>query len=611
VDRFEITGTVSTRAWKPKGIWKRLKDGLASKFGGAADAIKEAYAVVTATIDENLEAKDAYGLHHEVTDDGKVILNKFALAKAVADLAANKTLTAEQKAEAKAHLLKHYRELEEEPPLSLIQGEISILDASISELKPEDIPVAPGVDIEAIKAGDDDPLEVVVSVSAGKSKRGWNYTGESLKQIVDYVNENTLSGFLGHQKPEDVDNQFPTPVTHWVGAIWDPRAPVKDKAGRIIGYGKAYFRGVVDKVAADLKRWIRSKRVTQVSIFGVPTLKNVNGEVHVIGYKPLSIDWAPLHRAGMPTELVAIGEMAELSADSDALKAFDGSHEGLREALLSALRNKYKEGTYIWVRRVFDEFVVFEYESKDGVRQFYKLDYVAMDNKVLLGDELEEVIEKTIYVPVGETNDGKENGKMTLEEMLAALRTALAKKETDLKTVLGEMGFTPEQVVELLAGEQFAKYKTAAEFGAKLAKALGASEDAKPEDVLAMAGEMAEVWKALSFDQNKPEKPADVVGEMVKVIAEQTKAAHEKLLDETIKEKVAGEQVQVLVKRMIDVPEGATKEQIVGEIDKLLEDETIKGVLGTMFTDKPPTIGGGQGGSSEQPKALMSKTVPI
>ena len=77
---------MSTRAWKPKGIWKRLKDGLASKFGGAADAIKEAYAVVTATIDENLEAKDAYGLHHEVTDDGKVILNKFALAKAVATL---------------------------------------------------------------------------------------------------------------------------------------------------------------------------------------------------------------------------------------------------------------------------------------------------------------------------------------------------------------------------------------------------------------------------------------------------------------------------------------------------------------------------------------------
>src|SRR5690606_29261376 len=37
----------------------------------------------------------------------------------------------------------------------------------------------------------------------------------------------------------------------------------------------------------------------------------VGGEQHVVGYKPLSIDWTPLNRPGMPTEIVAIaaGEM--------------------------------------------------------------------------------------------------------------------------------------------------------------------------------------------------------------------------------------------------------------------------------------------------------------
>ena len=104
--------------------------------------------------------------------------------------------------------------------------------------------------------------------------------------------------FLGHQKPEDVDHQFPMPVTHWVGAMW------KD--------GKAYFRGVIDKAAADLKRWIKAKTVRTVSIFGMPKLQQVAGETQVVDYQPLSIDWTPLGRAGMPTSVVAIGEMDEI-----------------------------------------------------------------------------------------------------------------------------------------------------------------------------------------------------------------------------------------------------------------------------------------------------------
>ena len=76
--------------------------------------------------------------------------------------------------------------------------------------------------------------------------------------------------------------------------------------------GKAYFRGVVDKAASDLKRWIKAKAIRQVSIFGIPKLQKVNGETHVVDYKPLSIDWTPLNRAGMPTSVVAIGEMDEI-----------------------------------------------------------------------------------------------------------------------------------------------------------------------------------------------------------------------------------------------------------------------------------------------------------
>lgn len=176
-------------------------------------------------------------------------------------------------------------------------GGLLIFAGLTGEMKVEDIPLAPGVDLAALKAGDTEPLEVVVEVPAGKSKRGWNYRESALRKIVDAVNTRTLAGYKGHQKPENIAHQFIPPATHWVGALW------KD--------GKAYFRGVVDKAEVDLKRWIKAKRIDQVSIFGLPKLvKSAAGETDVVDYQPLSIDWTPLDRAGMPTRIVALaGEM--------------------------------------------------------------------------------------------------------------------------------------------------------------------------------------------------------------------------------------------------------------------------------------------------------------
>lgn len=172
------------------------------------------------------------------------------------------------------------------------------LEATVSgEMQPADIPATTGIDIEALKEGDTNPMEVVVEVPAGKSKRGWNYRPESLQRIVETVAQKGLHGFLGHQKPENIADEFPPPVTHWVGARWQD--------------GKAYFRGVIDKSATHLKRWLKSKTVNTVSIYGRPKLKQVAGETHVVDYVPLSIDWTPLGRAGMPTRVVSIGEMED------------------------------------------------------------------------------------------------------------------------------------------------------------------------------------------------------------------------------------------------------------------------------------------------------------
>jgi hypothetical protein len=89
-------------------------------------------------------------------------------------------------------------------------------------------------------------------------------------------------------------------VTHWIGAAWRE--------------GKGYFRGVIDKTAPDLKRWIRAGRVTAPSIFTRPTLRGKE----VIDLEPLSIDWAPLDRAGMSTaRVVAWGEQTTTGGTTD------------------------------------------------------------------------------------------------------------------------------------------------------------------------------------------------------------------------------------------------------------------------------------------------------
>jgi hypothetical protein len=200
-----------------------------------------------------------------------------------------------------------------------------------------EIPLGRGVDLEALKAGDDDPLEVVVELSAGASKRGWHYTREALAKIAGEVNEGGLPGYLGHQKPEDVSHKFEAPVTHWVGA-------------KEVKPGTFRFRGVIDQAAKDLKRWIKSRRITQTSIFGVPTLKRAGGETVVTDYEPISIDWTPLKRAGMQSAIVALGEIDSITNPGAPAPSIDPQKEEgmtLEELLAEARKLNVQPGQII------------------------------------------------------------------------------------------------------------------------------------------------------------------------------------------------------------------------------------------------------------------------
>ncbi|AJA42406.1 hypothetical protein AJ85_05690 [Alkalihalobacillus alcalophilus ATCC 27647 = CGMCC 1.3604] len=349
---------------------------------------------------------------------------------------------------------------EEEP----LKSDSVRLNATVSELKPEDIPLAPDVDLDAIKDGDDSPMEIVVEVPVGKSKRGWNYQEGSLKAIVNHVQKHTLNGFLGHQTEEEVSNRFVEPVTHWVGAVYDEQNKV------------AYFRGVVDKDADKLKRWIKTKRIKQVSIFGYPKIsKKVSGEVDVIDYRPLSIDWTPLDRSGMPTRIVAIGEMDEI-------------------------------------------------------------------NQIIGGNET-----------------------MTWKELVEKLRAMLQSEEVTLSQIVAALGVDVKQ----LAGEMESDWVNGLNGDSTRLKSL--------EQILqGVSGEM---------------EVDELAKQAVEALQAKRQADRNAVISEVIKEKVTGEMAQGLVLKMINPSEDATKEQIAGEVEELLKDETVKSALSAHFVSSTPIVG--------------------
>lgn len=203
----------------------------------------------------------------------------------------------------------------------MADGRAQLVLHLVGEVQPGDIPLSQAVtqqQYDYLRAGDDDPCEVVAEVAPGDGGRGWHYGEDVLRKIVEHVDKHSLNGMLGHQRRDDLGTEFPTPVTHWVGAKWEN--------------GRALFRGVVDKTAPDLKRWLRSGRVTQPSIFTDAVVDERTKQV--VDLKPISIDWAPLGRAGMQTaHVIAVAEMLPGEVDPPPTTPSEGGPPPVPEVL--------------------------------------------------------------------------------------------------------------------------------------------------------------------------------------------------------------------------------------------------------------------------------------
>ena len=185
----------------------------------------------------------------------------------------------------------------------------------------------------------------------------------------------------------------------------------------------------------------------------------------------------------------------------------------------------------------------------------------------------------TFVVAIGEMPELDEiikNGgviaEMSWKEYVSKLKAMLQSGEVTVQQICGEMGWTAEQLAKILDPDWVNKVTGEMSTMEEIRKTVSGD---KPVEVIAGAFETLD----------KVRHALDISGEMdvvkaaedaKKALDEKARADWEKTMNEVIKEKVAGEMAQALVKKMLQVPEDATKEQIAGEIDKLLADETIR-----------------------------------
>jgi len=157
----------------------------------------------------------------------------------------------------------------------------------VSEFKGEypDVPLAEGVDYNALVDGDDDPVFVTLPIGKANVTSGnkRHYDEAFVSELERQVIANRPVGLMGHLTPEQAASEFPAEAVHWVGArrigefLWgkgyvppgDARARLKRyKAtnGSIATSIAALAEGVWDDKLKAFRMLAKSLKLNQIDI---------------------------------------------------------------------------------------------------------------------------------------------------------------------------------------------------------------------------------------------------------------------------------------------------------------------------------------------------------
>ena len=400
-------------------------------------------------------------------------------------------------------------------------------------------PLATPEMIAALK-GDVDPLDCIFAVEYRKSKSGVEYLDAAYEHIVETILTSTVfipSGY-GHQSREAFFYEGREIYGTVIGALLDKEA------------GKVYYRIIPDKGehAEKIRRWLKNKQINAVSIWGIPTYADERKKT-VIDYALRSVDFVPPLSEGQHNES-AIGQMAGMSFNEQERKIRD------------ALRERYKD--YVFTEDFYDDYVIGEYKNR-----LYKIPYSIQNDTVIFGaaQKVRRVVEyKHEEVEMELTSIA--NDELTAE-IARRTKTGLLSAQA----VAGEMG------VKLEDAQKMKDLEAASSELAELKKD---------------AGEMA-VTEAIAFAKKaKEEEKAEATKKAFVEMVEAVKA--EKGL--TKDGKPTGE-MAVLVDKFCHFETGMSKEQIAGEMDRVINDADIQKLVQGKTATAPVGQMAGAGAKSE------------
>lgn len=416
----------------------------------------------------------------------------------------------------------------------IAKGEMLSEDKAL--LLRDKIPLNPLATPEMIKElkHETEPLDCIFSVDYRQGSKGI-YADSAFESIVNQIL--TANPFIpacyGHQSQEAFYYEGRPIYGTVIGAMLDKTA------------GKIHYRIIPDKGdgAKDLRRWLKNNQIGAVSIWGIPAYSDDGSEI--VDYKLRSVDFVPPHSEGQKNELL-VGEMGGL-----------GFNE-LDKKLSQAVDKKY-EG-YIYVPEFYSDYLIAEHSG-----QFYKIPYELKNDDVVLGSavKVRRVIE---YKPM----EGKME-KVTNDELLAELKARTGDGRLSIEKAAGEMGAKLEdaekmKVLEAAKLELETLKKAAEELGLKLNEVLQSAKTAK--------------------ENEKKEAAKKVHGEMIESV---------KVEKGLIKDGKPTGEMAAMVDKFARFEVGMTKEQIAGEMDRVIGDADIQKMIQTK-TARPPiseALGGG------------------
>lgn len=386
--------------------------------------------------------------------------------------------------------------------------------------------------------GDADPLDCIFAVEYRKSKSGVEYLDAAYEHIVETILTSTVfipSGY-GHQSQEAFFYEGREIYGTVIGALLDKEA------------GKVYYRIIPDKGehAEKIRRWLKNKQINAVSIWGIPTYADESRKT-VVDYALRSVDFVPPLSEGQHNES-AIGQMAGMSFNEQERKIRD------------ALREKYVD--YVFTEDFYDDYVIGEYEN-----QLYKIPYSIQNDTVIFGAA--QKVRRVVEYKLQEVE--MELTSIANDELTAEIARRTKTGLLSAQAVAGEMGVTLEDAEKL---------KSLQAQAVELSKLKEAAGEMELTDAINFAKKAKEEEKA------QAEKKA--FGEMINAV----KA--EKGL--TKDGKPFGE-MAVLVDKFCHFETGMSKEQVAGEMDRVMNDADIQKLIQGKTATAPVGQMAGAGGN--------------